>query len=310
MLYIVLKYSGMKGRKGTLLLPAAISVLPIMLYLCIKIFGPAGVQVTFLDVGEGDAAIVELPGGKTIVSDTGKNGSQAGEYLRYRGINKIEAAMLSHGDYDHAGGWQYLRNNFEVSELWDNGYVLYEDGIPETIRHRVLQRGDVIEGQGYSITALHPYEGFYSLFSQENINNDSLVVKIEGRRNAFMLTGDIEEEGAENVSYLGKYLKSSVLKVPHHGSRSSASGPFFSAVSPEIAVISVGRKNPYNHPHPETLGLLSRSKIYRTDLDGAIGIREMPDGSLRVRTAKDFRFSEAHSFSDEILNIKRLFWVW
>jgi len=309
-LYIVLKFSGMKGRKGTLLLPAAIAVLPIMLYIYIKIFGPAGVQVTFLDVGEGDATVIELPGGKTIVSDTGKNGLQAGEYLRYRGINKIEAVMLSHGDNDHAGGWKYLRNNFRVSELWDNGYVIYEDGIPETIRHRVLQRGDVIEGQGYSVTALHSYEDFYSLFSQDNINNDSLVVKIEGKMNSFMLTGDIEKEGAENVSYLGKYLKSSVLKVPHHGSRSSASDSFFTAVSPEIAVISVGRKNSYNHPHPETLELLSKARIYRTDSDGAIGIREMPDGSLRVRTAKDFQLSEARSFSDEVLNIKRLFWVW
>lgn len=309
-LYVVLKFSGMKGRKGTLLLPAAISVLPIMLYICIRMLEPAGMQITFLDVGEGDAAVIELPGGKTVVADTGKNGFQAGEYLRYRGVSKIEAVMLSHGDNDHAGGWKYLRDNFQVSELWDNGYVLYEDGIPETIRHRVLQRGDVIEGQGYSITALHPYEDFYSLLSQDNINNDSLVVKIEGKKNSFMFTGDIEKEGAENVSYLGKYLKSSILKVPHHGSRSSASEPFFSAVAPEIAVISAGRKNSYNHPHPETLELLSKAKIYRTDIDGAIGIREMADGSLRIRTAKDFQLSEAYSFNDEILNVKRLFWVW
>lgn len=101
-----------------------------------------------------------------------------------------------------------------------------------------------------------------------------------------------------------------MFKVPHHGSRTSASGTFLEKVSPDIAVISAGRMNPFGHPHKETLDMLQKARIYRTDIEGAIGIREMPDGSLRVRTWKEFRFSEAKNIGDETMNLRRLFWTW
>ncbi|MBI3592409.1 MAG: DNA internalization-related competence protein ComEC/Rec2, partial [Nitrospirae bacterium] len=295
----------------SIVLPMSIAVVPIIFFSGSSLFGQKGIKITHLDVGQGDAAVVELPDKRTLVMDTGKSGFQVGEFLRYRGIREIEAVVISHGQFDHAGGVRYLLNNFQVNEIWDNDLLVYKAGFPNGVRHRGLNRGDITEGRGYRIAALHPYNGFYPGDSKDSDeNNDSLVLEIQGRNNSFLFTGDIEKAAEENLAYLGDYLKSSVLKVPHHGSRSSASEAFFRAVSPKIAVISAGRRNMYGHPHSETIEMLGNAKILRTDRDGAIGISELPDGRLKVRTWGEFQFSEAKSLEDEVMNFKRLFWIW
>ncbi|BCB97238.1 DNA internalization-related competence protein ComEC/Rec2 [Dissulfurispira thermophila] len=296
-------------------IPIGIAIVPIVFYTGIKLLEPSGISITYLDVGQGDSAVVELPDKKTIVIDTGRKGFQTGEFLKYRGIKNVEAIILSHGQSDHAGGIRRLLRDFKVREVWDNSRLIYPDDffdyINEATIHRKLQRGDIIEGEGYKITVLHPYDGFYTMHSTGNEeNNDCIVLRIQGYRNSFLFTGDIGEEAEEDLLYLGEYLKSNVMKVPHHGSRSSASEMFFKAVSPEIAVISVGRKNTYGHPHVETLDMLFDARVYRTDVDGAIGIHESSDGRIRVKTWRDFQFVEAKTLSDELMNVKRLFWVW
>ncbi len=295
------------------LLSFAVAVIPIIIYAGLMFFEHRGMRITYLDVGQGDSAVVELPDKKTLVIDTGKNGFQAGEFLKYRGIRQVEAIVLSHGQSDHAGGLRHLVDNFRVSEVWDNGRLTYAEGLLKGVRHRGLQRGDTISGAdgGYRITVLHPYEGFYAGSTRDaDENNDSLVLKIQGRRHAFLFSGDIESSAGDNLAYLGEYLRSAVFKVPHHGSRSSLSGAFFRGISPAIAVISVGKKNPYGHPHSETLGMLRGVEVFRTDRDGAIGIKERPDGGLEVRTARDFMLSGAKGIGDEWLNLKKLFLVW
>jgi competence protein ComEC len=287
-----------------------ISVVPIVIYACIKIFEHKGIKITYLDVGQGDSAVVELPDKRTLVIDTGRKGFQAGGFLKYRGIENIDAVVLSHGQSDHAGGIFHLLRNFNIHEIWDNGRLIY----PKTkslLRIRKLQRGDVIEGSGYRIIVLHPHDGFYTMHSKgSDENNDCIVLKIQGNKNAFLFAGDIEEEAEEDLSYLGEHLKSNVMKVSHHGSRTSASEIFLNAVSPQIAVISVGRKNPYNHPHCETLDMLDGAKIFRTDIDGAIGISELSDGRLEIKTWRGFQMHEAKTIRDEMMNFKKLFMVW
>jgi competence protein ComEC len=293
-----------------LLLSTTIAVIPIVLYAGIKLLEPRGISITYLDVGQGDAAVVELPDKRTLLIDAGRKGFQTGRFLKYRGIKNIDAVVLSHGQSDHAGGIFYLLRNFNIQEIWDNGRLIYPQEFMG-LRIRKLQRGDVIEGGGYRITILHPYDGFYTMHSGgSDENNDSIVLRIQGNKNSFLFAGDIEEEAGEDLSYLGEYLKSNVLKVQHHGSRTSTSEIFLSEVFPEIAVISVGRKNMYGHPHDETIELLKGVKIYRTDMDGAIGIKEQSDGSLEVKTWKEFQLAEAKSIRDELMNLKRLFLVW
>jgi competence protein ComEC len=284
--------------------------MPIVLYTGIKIFEPKRMSITFLDVRQGNSAVVELPDKKVLVIDTGRSGFQTANFLRYRGIKKIDALVLSHGSLDHTGGLNRILNDFNVREIWDNSRLIYSDGLPNDIVHRRLERGDTAEGSGYRITVLHPYYGFYTMFSGSDENNDSLVIRIDGIKNSFLFTGDIEQEAQEDLWHLGRHLKSNVIKVPHHGSRTSASEIFFSAVSPEIAVISAGRKNRHGHPHDEMLQLLEGARVLRTDIDGAIGIREMKDRSLIVRTWNEFRIAEAKSLCDELANLQKLFLSW
>lgn len=295
------------------LVPVITSLLTIA-YLSAHIFLRGGeMGITYLDVGQGDGAVVELPDKKVVVMDTGRSGREAAAFLKYLGMKSIDALILSHADSDHAGGTDYLTARFKVKEMWDSGRIVYQEGKGTSIVRRILERGDVIEGKGYKMYVLHPYREFYTINGDIGGNNSSLTLKIEsdsgGRKKTFLFTGDIEEEAQEDIIHLGKRLKSDVVKVPHHGGRRSAYKPFYDAASPEIAVISVGRDNAYGHPHQETLEMLRSSKIYRTDINGAVKITEK-DGRLEVKTHRDYRFSRTKSLTGEIKNIKRLFMVW
>lgn len=297
------------------LVPVITSLLMIA-YLSAHIFLRGGeMGITYLDVGQGDGAVVELPDKKVVVMDTGKSGREAAAFLKYLGMKSIDALVLSHADSDHAGGADYLEAHFKVKEMWDSGRIIYPEGNSTGIVRRILERGDVVEGKGYKIYVFHPYREFYSMSSDSDNggNNSSLVLKIEsasgGRNRTFLFTGDIEEEAQEDIIHLGKWLKSDVLKVPHHGGRTSAYKPFYDVASPEIAVISAGRDNSFGHPHQDTLEMLGSAKIYRTDMNGAVKITEK-DGSLEVKTYRDYKFSKTKTLAGEIKNIKRLFEVW
>ncbi len=295
--------------------PCSVALIPAMIFSVASCLARDRLSVTFLDVGQGDGAVIELPDRRTLIMDTGNSGFQVGEFLQYRGINEIEAIMLSHGHHDHTGGLEYLINTFHVHSIWDNNRLIYKTGLLEKVGHRGLQRGDVLHGSGYTITVLHPYEGFYSASannSEENSeqNNDSLVLRVQGTAASFLFTGDLEKEGEEDTAHTGPALKSTVLKVGHHGSRTSSTEVFINAVSPEIAVISCGRKNRFGFPHEETLSMLANCRVFRTDRDGAVGIREGESGSVPVKTWKNFQITEAKGIRDEWMNINRLFWVW
>ena len=304
------KINSQRQKIARVAIPIAIAVIPIILYLCIMLFNKKGLYITYLDVGQGNAAVIELPDNRTLVLDTGRRGFQVGTFLRYRGIESIDALILSHESSDHIGGVGYLMRNFNIHEIWDNGRLIYPDGFFENVIHRPLQRGDIIKGNGYTITALHPYKGFYTRLSGREKNNDSLVLHIKGYRNSFLFAGDIEREAEEDLSHLKEHIKSTVLKVPHHGSRTSTSEVFLNTVSPEIAIISVGRRNMFGHPHKETLNTLRDVKIFRTDIDGAVSINALPSGNISIKRWAEHQFTEAKTAKDEIANLKRLFIVW
>lgn len=287
---------------------AGVAVIPFILYFIATMFVYNAMKITWLDVGQGDAAVVELPDKKIIVIDSGRNGYEVGEFLKYRGRTRIDALIISHGQSDHAGGTAYLKNNFKVLEIWDNGRNLYEGEILDGVMHRKLKRGDAVEGMGYSMLALHPHDSFVS--SGTGVNDDSLVLKIQGVSSSFLFTGDIEGSGIDDIIHLGRHLKSDVLKVPHHGSRTSVSHDMTKAISPQISIISAGRGNSYGHPHTETLSSFSESRIFRTDMDGAIGIVERPNRPLEIKTFREFKLNPTRSFSEEKINLISFFEVW
>ncbi len=240
-------------RRYTLIIP----FVPIVIYLSMSIFERNELNITYLDVGQGDSSVIELPDGKTIVIDTGRTGRETASFLKYRGKKTVDALILSHIHPDHTGGLDYILKRFKVKELWDNGRIIFPDNFTN-INHKTLNRGDIIEGKGYSIYILHPYPEFYTMYGNEYVaaNNDSLLLKLKGNSKSFLFTGDVEEEAEKDILNLRSWLKSDVIKVPHHGGKTSSYESFFKAVSPDIAVISVGRDNTFGHPHKETLDAL------------------------------------------------------
>jgi len=286
---------------------SAVLLILFVVYFVLPISERDNICVTFLDVGQGDSAVVELPDRKIMVIDTGRTGRETASFLKYKGKKSIDVLALSHVHPDHTGGLDDITKKFQVREIWDNGRIVF----PDNSRNRSLSRGDVIEGKGYRIYVLHPYREFYTMERSEYLsaNNDSLVLKIEGNNAAFLFTGDIEEEAEEDVLHLGKWIRCKVIKVPHHGGKTSAYEPFIRAVSPDVAVISAGRDNSFGHPHQDTLAALQGIRTYRTDIDGAVKISESGRG-IEIKTSREFRLKEAKSLSDELKNFRLVTETW
>jgi competence protein ComEC len=296
------------GRKRVLLM---LPFVPFLIYLLVRAASPGGLSVTFLDVGQGDSAVVELPDGKTVVIDTGRSGRETAEFLAYAGKRRIDALALTHSHPDHAGGLAHLLDRFAVKEVWDNGRIDYPEDISRLQRRRILERGDVIESVHYTIRVLHPYQEFSASGDDEyeEDNNSSLVVRMSGKGHSFLFAGDIEEEAADDLSHVGKWLRSDVVKVPHHGGKTSVHEGMLSDISPSIAVISAGRDNTFGHPSPEMMQALAGAKVFRTDRDGAVKIVDTSRG-LKVKTYHDYAFEKADTITGELKNIRRLFTCW
>ena len=310
---VILFYAGilvyaLSGRKRYLL---ALPIAPIIVCSVFLMRGKDAVSVTYLDVGQGDSAVIEARDGNTMVIDTGRTGREVDAYLRYLGKRNIDVLLVTHADDDHAAGVPSVMKRFVVKEVWDNGLLIYPDDFLRKTTHRSLERGDTTKAYGLDIRILHPYKGFYTFADNEAAteNNNSLVVRIAGRNKSFLFTADVAEEAEEDLVHLGRWLKSDVLKVSHHGSRTSSSEDFLRVVESEIGVISVGRDNSYGHPHRETLERLQGMRIYRTDRDGAVKITETP-GGLEVKTYRDFPLERTRGVGGEVRNIKRLFLEW
>ncbi|MFC1571763.1 DNA internalization-related competence protein ComEC/Rec2 [Candidatus Margulisiibacteriota bacterium] len=245
-----------------------------------------GLTITVLDVGQGDSILVDCPSGKKILVDGGdiKMGDKIiVPFLRKRGINKLDMVILTHPHGDHVGGLPEVLEKIKVDSVLDpafdynsNCYRRFLDLVKKNkIKYHIARAGQVLDfGQGVKAKVLHPS----GQFSEEtNCNNVSVVLRLEYGRFAMMLTGDNEEEGEEKILELfpEAALASSILKVGHHGSRTSTSDHFLSAVNPQSVAISCGRKNKFRHPHKSTMQKFKSTgiKVYRTDEQGAIVIK-------------------------------------
>lgn len=249
--------------------------------------GQGELKVTFLDVGQGDAALLTFPDGRNALIDAGPRGFKydAGKwvvapYLKREGINEIHALIVSHADSDHLGGVPYIMRNFKVQEVWDNGlekdtrlfreYLSLVDSL--NIKRRIFKTGTVItDFSPVQIYVLHPSQRFRSQ-TELSQNDASLSLKISYGESDFLFLGDVEQAGEHQISGFEGVLKSEVLKVSHHGSKTSSNRLLLDLVEPELAVISVGEMNRFGHPHAEVVERLNsiQSKILRTDRDAAI----------------------------------------
>jgi competence protein ComEC len=247
-------------------------------------------RVIFIDVGQGDAALIETPSGEKILVDAGdKTGIRdAGEktivpYLQKRGIDYLDAMILSHPDADHLGGVPFVLRSLRVGRVIDAGQAassaLYRDydALLQTRTHITVKRGEYhLEISNMRLYVLHPTDDFVDADSGdgfEGANNSSVVFKLVYGRNSFLFVGDAEIPVEEDlVLQYGDFLQSDVLKAGHHGSRTSSSEEFLTAVQPHVAVVSVGKFNKFRHPSKSVIQRLKDHsiEIHRTDEEGAI----------------------------------------
>ena len=227
-------------------------------------------RVSFLDVGQGDAVLIEAPNGNQLLYDAGP---PSGATLRELGRimpfwdRSIDVAVLSHPDLDHIGGYPEVFKRYDIGVAVQSG-ASSDNGVHDAVQvaiasedagHIVARRGMTIElGGGVFADILYPNRDMVG----EETNSASIVLRVRYGETAFLLSGDlpIEEENKLAKMY-GDKLSADVLKLGHHGSRTSTSPYWLSAVGPDMAVISAGKDNRYGHPHKEVLDILKEKNI-------------------------------------------------
>jgi len=228
--------------------------------------------VQFLAIGQGDAALISFPDGRVWAVDTGPSPTAMLDVLRRQGVLRLDRVVLSHPHPDHYGGLEALLQELHVGELHVPRAARPGGGESEVAFARLLALAPVVRTAALDAPAvlLHPLAGWTSA-ARDPVNDESLVLRLDFGARRFLFTGDIERDGeAELLANHAADLRADVLKVAHHGSRTSSSWPFVTAVNPAIAVISCGEENRFHHPNPETLAHLRGRRVYRTDRDGTV----------------------------------------
>ena len=258
-------------------------------------------EVTFFDVGQGDAIFIETSYGRQVLIDGGPDKTILDKLSQTMPFydRTIDLLILTHPDADHITGLVEVLNYYQVGHILTSGLkkdtavyqrwrnLIEERNIPVTI----AQTGQgVIVQEGIVLEILWPEQSLIKSLSK-NTNNVSIVGQLVYNQTEFLLTGDIEKEIEQRLLNQDWNLASDILKVPHHGSKTSASYNFLKAVNPQISIISVGANNRYKHPHAVVLeqlkdlmtcpALFLSQKwcgVYRTDRNG--DIRVITDGTL------------------------------
>jgi competence protein ComEC len=269
-----------------------------------RTFGDGRLHLTMIDVGQGDAMLVTLPHGRTLLVDAGGVSIRGdfdigdrviGPTLRARSLGRLDYLAITHGDPDHIGGAASLVRDFSPGEVWDGVFVNNHEPTEKlkavaTKRRsawRALQKGDRLFLGGVELRVHHPPLPDWE--RQKVRNDDSLVIELRYGQVSMLLTGDIGREVEQALIPTLDLLPIVVLKSPHHGSGTSSTEELVRAIKPQVVVISCGRGNPYGHPLPYVLARYRSigAEVYRTDRDGQIDVTTNGDtvtvGTYRAR---------------------------
>ncbi len=249
--------------------------------------GP-GLNVYFLNVGQGDAIYLELPGGKNALIDGGPSRAATGGlagFLAEKKVSHIDNVVLTHPHSDHYNGLQYVFSNLTVGSFYDTRLDNTGAQGDETIRTQIAAlgvntvypaAGDNLNwsAPGVDIKVFNSCDKPIASKKSDTINNCSIVLRLSYGGSSVLFTGDLQNDAELLLAEkYGSALKSDVLKVGHHGSKYSSTTAFLAAVKPARAYIEVGKNN-YGHPTQDALGrlLAAGAKIFRTDLDGTLQV--------------------------------------
>jgi competence protein ComEC len=285
-----------KTKKLTYSILGILLVTTVLIWLAV--FGQVQsnlLEVHFFDVGQGDAIFIETSNGRQVLIDGGPDKTVLEKLSQTMPFydRTIDLIILTHPDADHVTGLVEVLKYYQVSHILTSGLkkdtavyqrwqnLIKEKNIPLTIAQagqRIILQEDII------MKIFWPEQSLIKSLAKK-ANNASVVAQLIYEQSEFLLTGDIEKEIEQRLLNQGENLASDILKVPHHGSKTSSSYNFLKAVNPQIAVISVGENNRYKHPHSTVLERLREYLICRTDKNG--DIRIITDGVLfKVRTEK------------------------
>lgn len=257
---------------------------------------PAQVQETqelkvyYIDVGQADSILITL-GNSSMLIDAGNNddGKAVVDFIADKGISKLDIVAGTHPHEDHIGGLDDVINAFDIGKIImpkvSHTTKTYKD-VLTAIKNKNLTVTAAKAGQTYSfgsanIQVISPVKDKY-----ENLNQYSAVIRLTYKNTSFLFTGDMEKTNEDELLASSADIKADVLKVAHHGSRTSSTSAFLSAVSPQYAIICVGKDNSYKHPHANVLSHLENTMtVYRTDMHGTITVAS--DGqNISVHTEK------------------------
>jgi competence protein ComEC len=258
----------------------------IALFVCFEILRreekiDIPLEVNYLDIGQGDATLINYLGRYQILIDGGPNGkkvlSELGKVMSPFD-HKIEMVILTHPDQDHLAGLIDVLQNYEVGVFLQNGQNAETNifqQLQKIVSEKQVRSEFVLEGSTFSIGENLDFKIFNPDFREEadkDRNEQSIVVRMDFGENSFLFTGDAEESAEADMISDQENLDVDWLKTGHHGSKSSTSEKFLEVVTPKYAIISAGKGNRYGHPNKETLQRLEEigAKIFRTDEQGTV----------------------------------------
>lgn len=271
-----------------------ISIISLIYIISIKI--PKELKINFIDVGQGDSCLITTPQNKKVIVDSGGSESyDVGKnvllpYLLDKRITKIDYIMISHFDTDHCKGFEYVLENLKVknviiskqSETSENFKQIMKIIRKKRINLIIVQKGSKIKIDNFTtVDIISPQSENIA----DNMNDNSIVAKLEAYNFSILFTGDASEKIEKELIKEKINLKSDILKVSHHGSKTGTSEEFLKSVKPKIALIGVGENNKFGHPTEDVIKRLTENKvkIYRTDRNGEISIKIKKNKNIKIK---------------------------